>query len=55
MKTTKIDSPLEKALEDTAIDGVALPLDPHDAELMGAVDDKMPLEDVINAAHDTEV
>lgn len=45
---------IDEKLEDTAIDGAAIPFDPQEAEQLGATPDDMPLEDVIEAAHDQE-
>lgn len=53
---TKNETPtIEEKLEDTAIDGAAIPLEPEEAEQLGATPDDMPLDDVIEAAHDDEI
>ncbi len=46
---------LNQKLEDASINGSAIPFDPEEAEKLGAVADDMPLQDVIEAAHDDEV
>ncbi len=46
---------LKQKLEDASIDGSAIPFDPEEAEKLGAVADDMPLQDVIEAAHDDDV
>ena len=55
MGPKKEDLTLNQKLEDTAIDGAAIAFDPDEAEALGATPDDMPLEDVIDAAHDDEV
>ena len=45
---------IEQKLEDTALDGAAIAFDPDEAEELGATPDDMPLEDVIEAAYDSE-
>ncbi len=49
------EATLNQKLEDTSINGSAVPFDPDEAEQLGAIADDMPLEDVIKAAHDDEV
>lgn len=55
MKLKKNETTIEKKLEDTALDGAAISFDPEEAEQLGATADNMPLEDVIEAAHDREI
>lgn len=56
MEPKKNENPtLDQKLEDTSIDGAAVAFDPDEAEALGAMADDMPLEDVIDAAHDSEV
>ena len=55
MNPQKENLTIEEKLEDTAFDGAAIPFDPDEAEELGATPDDMPLEDVIEAAHDSEV
>ena len=55
MEPKKETLTIEKKLEDTVFDGAAIPFDPDEAEELGAIPDDMSLEDVIEAAHDSEV
>ncbi len=55
-KPTMVENPtIAQKLKDTAIDGAAISFDPDEAAALGATPDDMPLEDVIEAAHDDEV
>ena len=42
-------------LKDSELDGAAISFDPDEAEMLGAIDDGMPLSDVIEAEHDQEI
>lgn len=55
MESKKEIPTIEEKLEDTAIDGAAVPFDPEEAEQLGATPDDMPVKDVIEAAHDREI
>lgn len=45
---------LMEKLNDTAIDGAAIALDPDEAEALGAVEEEFDVQDVIDAAYDDE-
>ena len=55
MEPKKEKTTLQQKLEDASIPGAAIAFDPDEAEELGAIADDMPLQDVIDAAHDSEV